>query len=466
MSTGFSWATVLCTGMFLASCDVVTFLGDGPLPQNRAQQSTGPDIGGSFSGAVQARYQGGYGQFFQSSTLTNLIGEAATNNPDFLILRQRVDREYLRIADTRLSNGASLSTTLSNTENRGAAASSSYSLRVDLAPGLDIWGKTAADIRSGELGSKATLFDLVASERALQKSIVGAWADLIAARTTLDLRQTRLNAYGDILAATRSEVISGAREPIDLQLAEIDTIGARDQLESQRSITQSAETALNRLLGRPVGGHLRLKLGVLPRFPGAPPARLPSDLLTRRPDVQAAWSRLLATDENFKSARLAMLPRFSLTGSSGNTTADFANLLDANLFVTSLIASLTGTLLDNGKSERQVKLAMAAVEIELQIYASTVMDAMVEVHSLLAKEHSLKRQIALQKQSVSLAKDAFNQELTDMRAGGTSLYEVSTAALRLYNSEDSIISLRNQILKNRLDLYIALGDEYFDGVVN
>lgn len=454
---------LISTAFILTSCGVATFIEDGPLPAPREQAESSPALPGAFSQSVQARYDHGYGQFFNSAELNALIAEAAANNPDYLLLRARVDREVLRIADKRLNGGPSLSASISDVEKYGAVEASSYSLSVDLNPALDIWGKTAADIRAGVLGSQASLFDLVASERALQKTIVRTWADLIAARTTLQQRYARHDAYNDILDATRREVIDGTRAAIDLQLAEIDVLGAKNQLEVQRSQVQVAESNLNRLLGRQVGEPVRLSSGVLPRFAGTPPSRLPSELLTRRPDVQAAWARLVAADETFKSARLAMLPRFNLTGSTGNTTADFANLLDPDFFISSLITSLTATLLDNGTSKRAADIALASVEVELHNYTATVMDAMVEVHSILQKEHSLKHQIAIQKESASLASDAFTQELSAMRDGSASLREVSQAALRLYNSEDEIVSLRNRILQNRLDLYLALGDDYFDG---
>lgn len=453
----------LSSAVVLASCDVATFLQDGPLPDRREQSQTGPQLPTGFSGAVLARYTGGYGGFFNSNDLDALIAEAASHNPDYLILRGRADRELLRIADRRRSGGPSLSAALSDNERRGAVDTSTFNLSVDLNPGLDIWGKAATDIRAGVLGSQATLFDLVASERALQKTIVRAWSDLIAARLTLQSRHTRLDAYNRILESVRAEVMSGQRDPVDVQLSEIDVLSARNQLESQRQQVDVAETTLNRLLGRPVGQHVRLRQGVLPRFAGAAPVRLPSELLLRRPDIQAAWARLMAVDDSFRSARLAMLPRFNLTGSLGNTTSDFSSLLNPDLFIASLMASLTGTLLDNGASQRQVDIAMASVEIEVQSYASTVLDAMVQVHSVLSREQSLKRQIQIQKLSAALAEQAFEQEINAMRNDRASLQSVSTAALRLYNAEDEIISLRNRILQNRLDLYVALGDDYFDG---
>lgn len=448
---------------FLSSCGVAAFIEDGPLPPPRAQAETGPNFPARFSGAILARYNGGYGDFFNSANLDHLINEAATNNPDYLLLRARVDREILRIADTRLKNGPTLSASFSNVEKRGPLDASSYSLSVDLNPNLDVWGKTAADIRSGELGSRATIYDLIASERAMQKSIVRAWANLIAARVTLQKRFTRLAAYNDVYDAMEGEVISGRRPPIDLQSAEIDVIGAKSHLENQRQQTEAAEATLNRLLGRPIGQRVRLANGVLPRFAGVPPARLPSELLTRRPDIQSAWARLLAADESFKSARLGMLPRFNITGSLGNSTTDLADLLDPARFVSSLISSLSATLLDNGASQRQVEMALKNVEVELHSYASTVLNALNEVQSILSKERSLKRQITLQKASASLSNEAFSQQISAMQDGSAGLFEVSNAALRLYNAEDEIISLRNQILQNRLDLYVALGDEYFDG---
>ncbi len=448
----------------LASCSVATFVQDGPLENPHQQDETTPPLPAAFDGAGVARYTTGYGGFFRSAQLDALIHEAAQNNPDYLVLRLRANRELLNIADTLARNGASLSASLSDRETRGPLDSSAYSLSIDLNPGLDVWGKTAADIRAGELGSRASLFDLMAAERALQKAIVGSWANLVAARITLSQRYARLDAYDAIMEATRGDVMAGTREVINLQLAEIDTLGARDQLEQQVQTVEVAQSRLNRLLGRPVGGHVSLVNGALPRFADAPQARLPAELLARRPDIQAAWARLLASDSRLRSARLAMLPRLNLSGSFSNNTGDIGQLFDVDRFALSLVASLTGTLLDNGASARQVELARVDIEIAVQTYVSTVLDALVEVDSVLSREHSLKRQIALQKRSAALAEDAFNEEIAKLRSGSAGLADVSKAALRMFNAQDAVIALRNRILQNRLDLYVALGDDYFDGV--
>uniref|UniRef100_UPI00403F19E3 TolC family protein n=1 Tax=Erwinia sp. E_sp_W01_6 TaxID=3039408 RepID=UPI00403F19E3 len=62
-------------------------------------------------------------------------------------------------------------------------------------------------------------------------------------------------------------------------------------------------------------------------FP-ATPSGLPSDLLTRRPDILSAEHELKAANANIGAARAAFFPSISLTASGGSTSSSLGHLLE------------------------------------------------------------------------------------------------------------------------------------------
>ena len=84
--------------------------------------------------------------------------------------------------------------------------------------------------------------------------------------------------------------------------------------------------------------------GELPVMTDPIPSGLPSELLTRRTDVQEAWLNLLAADADLAAAHKARFPSLSLVGSAGVASAEFSDLLDTDLSVWSITGGLTQPL--------------------------------------------------------------------------------------------------------------------------
>ena len=96
----------------------------------------------------------------------------------------------------------------------------------------------------------------------------------------------------------------------------------------------------------------------LPAIPGPPPAGLPAELLTRRPDLAAARERLFAADTRVRESRAALLPRISLTAQGGTTTSELSDILSSDFSVWTLAGNLAQPILDGGRLRAGVKLAV------------------------------------------------------------------------------------------------------------
>lgn len=419
-------------------------------------------IPNAFSSGTSAYTYRGYGQAFRSNELNALIQEATANNPDFQVLHAQV-LQTLRSTRGYRSQSLPTSTLSLNDTLRLANGSSSESASLTLSfnPMLDIWGATAASIQSGVLSNNASLLDFRTAHLNLEMAVVNSWSGLILSRRVLSLRQNAEASYKSIQSASEDAVRSGNGSAAEVQSSLSDFVSARAATEKQRQVVREAEQKLKRLLGRNINDSMYLATSALPRFSAAPQTGTPAEVLARRPDIQAAWLRVQASEHSFQATRRGVLPDVSLTGRVGQSSNSLQGVLSLDQLVVSIIASASAALLDQGKQVRDVENAVAKAEISLLNYSSTVLDALLEVDQLLSRELSLKRRIALQKQSSGISREQLDRNIESLRNGAVSTSVVTSNAVRLYDAEIQILNLRSQILTNRLALYISLGDSYF-----
>ena len=148
-----------------------------------------------------------------------------------------------------------------------------------------------------------------------------------AQRDSLKLQRMRLNA-GDI-------------SELDIEQLDAELIDNEAQLPKLDRARGEAERALALVLGRSPKelveqGVVRSETPTL-RASGVPEG-LPSDLLLRRPDVQAAEARLRAAGARVDAARAAYFPGITLTAAYGFESTQLHNLFDGPSLAWNLLA--------------------------------------------------------------------------------------------------------------------------------
>jgi outer membrane protein TolC len=98
---------------------------------------------------------------------------------------------------------------------------------------------------------------------------------------------------------------------------------------------------------------------------------VPSELLSRRPDIAAAEARLAAASADVQVARAAMLPRLVLGADLGSGSRTFANIFDSPYYT--LTAGLTAPIFNNGRLRAQRELASAEQQELLEAYRGSIL---------------------------------------------------------------------------------------------
>jgi len=210
------------------------------------------------------------------------------------------------------------------------------------------------------------------------------------------------------------------------------------------------------LLGRYPDGELAMDLA-FPDMPRPVPAGLPSEMLSRRPDLRASEQRLKSADWRVAESKATLLPRLSLTASGGTTSEDLADLISTDFKVWTVAANLAQPVFEGGRLRAGVKRSQARVRAALADYQGAVLRAFSEVESALVAEHFLARREEDLAEAVLQSQAAL--DLADLRysAGLDHYITVLEAQRRLFEAETLHVSIRRLRLENRVDLHLALG---------
>ena len=129
-------------------------------------------------------------------------------------------------------------------------------------------------------------------------------------------------------------------------------------------------------------------------------------MLTRRPDVAAAQSSLLAAQARVGVAQAAWFPSVSLTAAGGFASPDLGDVFKWSARAWGIGALLSMPLLDGGRREAGIQAASAQLDGATAQYRGQVLVAFQEVEDQLAALRLLEQQAQAQDRAVASASRA------------------------------------------------------------
>jgi NodT family efflux transporter outer membrane factor (OMF) lipoprotein len=412
-------------------------------------------------------------QAFGDDRLDALIADVLASNYDLAATAARVEQAEARARIAGAARKPQLDATVTGRRNRqnfiglpipgstsNVLSTTSTNLGVSLNASweADLWGR----LRAGEAAVLAEVGAARAELEAVRLSLAAQTAR--AWFTALEAAEQRALAEGTLenRRRTRERIDrryrQGLRSPVDLRLAQAAEASAEGALHRRQRILEDAVRQLEILRGGyPTTAGLDGVHGPLPGLPAPVPPGLPAELVTRRPDLAAAERRLAAAGQRVAEARRALYPSLRLTGSTGTTSDQLADLLDGDFSVWSLAGSLLQPLFQGGRLRAGVALARSSEEEALARYTGGVLAAFAEVESALAAEAHLEALESALERATAEARAA--RELAEDRytAGLSEYLEVLESQRQSFTAESQWLEARRQRLTNRVDLYLALG---------
>lgn len=409
----------------------------------------------------------GWRQFFQDPRLQALIESALLNNRDLRTAALRIEEARAQYNIVAADLLPSFNAAVSGSRSRNSAATSplgvstvstAYQVGVNLAAfELDFFGR----VRSLNEAALATYLATEEAQRAAQISLVAEVAKAYLAERAYaeqqELAQRTLNARetGYRLAQQRFEV--GASSALDLRQQEVLVQTARATLATLVRQRAQAQNALTLLAGRPLGDLPPARTLSEQNLVAELPAGLPSDLLTRRPDIRASEQQLIASNASIGAARAAFFPRISLTAGIGTASSELGNLFEAGTRTWSFVPQLALPIFDAGRNRANLSLAEVRNNLAVASYEKTVQTAFREVADALVARGAIDEQIDAQRRVQEAQADRLRLAEQRFQSGVASSLDVLDAQRELFSAEQSLVQTRLLRLTNAVDLYRSLG---------
>ncbi len=404
---------------------------------------------------------------FEDENLNGLMEEAFQNNLDIIQSYERFRQSLAAAGITEASGGLVMNVTGSGGRTRqasafGATTSDMYSLSAAASYELDIWGKRKSAIGAAHFRALASEQDLKAMFITISARIADLYYLAVEQRAQLAFADRTIASLQDNLNSVERRYYGGLVPGIDVYQARQGLAAAKAQRPLFEATLAETSNALAVLAGRFPGNETGADITELKDVVVVNETGLPSQLLLRRPDIQAALLRIKASDKEVGKAVSDRFPVFSLTGSYGGASDSLSTILDSPNIFWNILLSAVQPVLDSGRRKAEVRRTEAVLNERLALYHKTVLNAFKEVEDSLVKISASKERIRMLDETVTVSGHTLRISLERYNQGLNDYLPVLGAQQRYVVAMSGLLSAKRQLISNRIQLARSLGGEWVD----
>ncbi|MHB8722888.1 MAG: efflux transporter outer membrane subunit [Steroidobacteraceae bacterium] len=438
--------------------------GDGVARDGVARDGAG---GGRASPSVWPAADWWHG--FGSAQLDELIAEAERSNDDLAgaVARVREADAQARIAGApllpSLDLGATATRERAQVSGGGPRVFNVFSPLLSASYELDFWGKNRALRDAARAVATASRYDRQTIALTVVSSVATTYFQALELRDRIQVAQQNLENSEKILKGFKAEQSAGTATGLDV--AQQATTVALLNAALPPLLQQLRQTvhALAVLVGK-TPESVDIDTGTLTNLSSPVIVEgLPSQLLSRRPDVAEAEQQLIAANADIGAARAALFPSIQLTASGGYESSALSSLVSPPNRAYALTAGLTQPIFHGGALRGQVDYSKARYTELLTTYHKTLLTAFSNVEDALVATQQTAEQQKRQQEAVATARRAFEFAQMQMSAGTVNILTVLNTENALFSAQDQLAQANYLRLQALVALFTALGGGWRQG---
>lgn len=447
-------ASPLLIALTVSACSSVNYQ---PAPQRAEQALAVPDSwqeSAPESGTVLSRQ---LLDLIDNPQLTELVQQTLAANYDLRQTALRLREQQLLVGRTDAARLPELNLNLNSQRSGDTSTATSHALSLDLSWELDVWGRLADQTRSAEASLESQRLDYQAAANSLAGRVIQGWIDIALRAQMIKAEQYWLISLTDTEAVVTDRYrsgLSGSNGLADLEAARAATARVKASLAARQQAQRDAQRQLIALQGV-FGQPLKNLPAQLPEIAN-PPLQLPVEVMEERPDLQAAYRRILAADADTAVAHKALLPAFSLSASLSQTRPQLGDLLTGST-AWNLLGSLTAPLFDGGRRKADAEIAELAAERSYLAYQQTLLTALNEVETALGQEAALAEQQIQLQAALRHSEASLAHYQARYRDGLNDILDLLNAQQSAFDARIQLLQTRQARLTNRVTLGLAMG---------
>lgn len=454
MNCTFRHSFIICSSVFLFSCSSISEIDSevvNVIPPTNWQQNS-----------IALTVEDNWLAQFNNNQLHMFVEQALESNHQLKIQAYQlaITEQNVIIAGSELWPELDLSFQSRRNKNTDPISySSSHELSLDLSYEIDIWGKLSAAERQNQYSYLAQKALFEQAKQQLVVDVVISWSAVIEANKLLSLYQLKAENSRENLAIIEAGYQAGLNEALDVYLTRNELNTALSLVASQESEKVIQIRILERLLGKYPTGTLIVD-AQLPAIKENIPLGLPSELISRKPQLKSSWYQLLAKDAGLAYAHKQRFPAVNLVASLSDSTDDVGDLLSSSSLAWSLLGSISAPIFNAGRLEANEEKVRAELKQSEQTYLDDLYSAFSDVENALSVESSLQQRyqttLAAQENAILAATLSFEQ----YQSGLVTYTTVLDAQTRSFDAQANLINIENQLIVNRINLHFSLGGDF------
>lgn len=408
-------------------------------------------------------------RLFNSSELDLLVDRALRRNHDLQMSTLRVEQAQARFKQSAADELPTLTAPVTaavdtppsglGSVRKGGDVVSERSFRVGVRGDwrVDLWGERAAAADAARQALWQATYDRDNVRRLVVGQVVSNYLQYLSLNDRYRVAQETEASQTDMLSSVEERYTEGEATGIEMQQQRAAVRSSRATLPTLD--LQRAETRHRlALLVGVTPGELRLSDAGLDSVtvPGVVPG-VPSSLLLRRPDVRSAEAALLLADANIDEARARILPTLDLSGGGGYGANWLEELFKAHTLMWNGLASLTATIFDYGKRQRQIDYARARHQELVEGYVRTIYQAVRDVEDALAGIRFNALRLKAQTEALEASQAAWDFSRESYRVGATDYQTMLDTERTFRSDQDAFHRDRLDRVQSTVSLFLSLG---------
>ncbi len=403
---------------------------------------------------------------FGDPVLNDLVAVALRENKDLMIASARVDEYAGRYGFVRSELFPQVGASYDARRQRDVAAVvigagggevyNTYTAALNASWEIDLWGR----IRRQTEAARAQLLASEDARRGVIMSLVGSAAggyiNLRDLDRQLEIARATAKARGESYEIFKLRYEGGIISLLELSQNRSQYEEALATIPVFEKAIAQQENGLSVLLGKNPGLIPRGKTIDELLLPGIP-AGLPSELLTRRPDIREAEQKLIAANAQIGAAKAQYFPTISLTGLFGFSSTSLGNLFDSQSKVWQYGGGIAMPIFTAGAIAGQVAAAEASQQQALFAYQKAIQQGFREVNDALIDQDRTREQLEAQKRQVAALQQYADTARLRYENGYTSFIEVLDAERSLFNAQLQYTQSQQVQFQAMINLYKAIG---------
>jgi multidrug efflux system outer membrane protein len=400
--------------------------------------------------------------------LNSLVQEALENNRDLRIATARVDEFSAILAGTKAQGFPQIGYDLNASRSRASEEkipgfinplSSSFGALLSASWEIDLWGRIRRDTEAARANLLATEEGRRGVVLTLISSVIIGYVTLLDLDERLRVAEATVEGRRQSVELFRARLNRGYISDFEMTQAEAEYESTLAAIPDLKQAIATQENALSVLVGRNPGPIVReqdLAALRLPKIPGG----LPSDLITRRPDILQAEQQLIASNALIGVARALYFPRISLTTIAGFASSALGSLFTGPARTWSFTGDVAGPIFTGGGIKAANRQSEARRDQSLFAYENVVQNAFRDVDDSLAGvrhtdelEQTLDRRVQSLQEGVRLANLRYENGYSDY-------LDVLDTERGLFSAQLSLTQAQGDRYRALVGLYRALGGDW------